>query len=86
MSGFMAAYSPPMDATSKSALRRCSKVRPWRKSDPPALRPKIAYATTLRREIFEAVQTIEVVDLEMGHSLWIRESHVDGHPAAAIGF
>ena len=48
------------------------------------LKPQIAYAAAVARQIIEGVQAIEVVDPQIRNRFGGRESDIYGHPSAAV--
>jgi hypothetical protein len=48
------------------------------------LEPVIGDATTISRQIFEGIQTVEVVDRYLRHSVGFGEAQVDGNATPAI--
>lgn len=51
---------------------------------PSRSEPHVAHAFSVARQVIERIQAVEVIDGQVGYSLWIREPDVDGHPPPSV--
>src|SRR5580658_9816121 len=49
-----------------------------------SLEPHVPHAAAVAWQVLEGVEAVEVVDGEVGDSLWVGEPHVDRNPAASL--
>lgn len=50
------------------------------------LKPQVANAPTVARQVFERIQPVEMIDRKLCHCLWRRQTKVDRHATAPVGF